>query len=62
MTVVYSDSMERLEQARPHNKPDEPSSGEPLEGSGFENEIPEEEFDEDPAAAPVTPEKEADRA
>jgi hypothetical protein len=47
--------------SRLHSIQDEPSSGEPLEGSGFENEIPEEEFSEDPAAVPVTPEKEEDR-
>ena len=47
-------------QARPHNKPDDPSSGEPLEGSGFEHELPEEEFREDSVPVPLTPKQEAD--
>jgi len=49
--------MQNPEWSRPHNRPDDPTSGEPLEGSGFEDEIPEEEFGED-SAAPLTPEKE----
>jgi len=51
--------MDHKEQARPHRQPDDPTSGEPLEGSGFEHEPPEEEFGEDSVAVPVTPESEA---
>ena len=51
--------MQHKGQARPHSKSDDSSSGEPLEGSGFEHETPEEEFGEDSAAVPLTREEEA---
>lgn len=61
VTTPRDVEMQRFIRPRLHQQPDDPFSGEPLDGSGFENEIPQEEFSEDPAAAPVTPQKEADR-
>lgn len=53
--------MELLKQARPHHQPDDHGSGEPLDGSGFEREIPEDEFWKSSVPAPLIPEEEAPR-
>lgn len=61
MTVLCDGPSGHYVQPRLHTLSDDPGSGEPLDGSGFEREIPEDDFWKLPVPAPLTPEEDAHR-